>query len=212
MTDYVGWAYGLKRAGYATAPNYAEALIGYIDAYHLYTLNKGVRIPNSYITQPQKKKRKVMKWVKVPVNGTNMVENVQVEEDEEVESDESYEEFNINEFYKRKYVVEINGISVTRIYPGEDLASIARRYDIPINKLLKFNDLQSASQLQEGDIVYLAKKKSKYTGPQDYHIVINGETIHGISQKFGIQKQKLMKLNRFNSYTKLAQGDKVLIK
>ena len=37
--DYRGWANGLQRAGYATAKNYAKALIGYIDAYQLYSIN-----------------------------------------------------------------------------------------------------------------------------------------------------------------------------
>jgi LysM repeat protein len=35
-TDYKGWAYGLKKAGYATAPNYAQSLIKYIEKYKLY--------------------------------------------------------------------------------------------------------------------------------------------------------------------------------
>jgi len=34
-TDYKGWAYGLKKAGYATAPNYAQALINLIETYDL---------------------------------------------------------------------------------------------------------------------------------------------------------------------------------
>ncbi len=34
-TDYVGWAQGLKKAGYATAPNYANQLITLIKAYKL---------------------------------------------------------------------------------------------------------------------------------------------------------------------------------
>ena len=33
--DYVGWAYGLKRAGYATDPLYAEKLIKYIKEFNL---------------------------------------------------------------------------------------------------------------------------------------------------------------------------------
>lgn len=31
-TDYRKWAYGIKKGGYATAPNYAESLIGVIEA------------------------------------------------------------------------------------------------------------------------------------------------------------------------------------
>ncbi|MGE5108248.1 MAG: LysM peptidoglycan-binding domain-containing protein, partial [Sphingobacteriales bacterium] len=34
-TDYKAWAYGLKKAGYATNPQYAQQLINYIETYNL---------------------------------------------------------------------------------------------------------------------------------------------------------------------------------
>lgn len=42
--DYKGWAHGLKKAGYATAQNYAEALIERIEKYKLYKLDRKVMI------------------------------------------------------------------------------------------------------------------------------------------------------------------------
>ena len=39
-TDYRAWAHGLKKAGYATAPNYAESLIRLIRLYGLDRLDK----------------------------------------------------------------------------------------------------------------------------------------------------------------------------
>ena len=36
MTDYVGWAQGLKDCGYATNPKYAQRLISIIETYQLY--------------------------------------------------------------------------------------------------------------------------------------------------------------------------------
>ena len=36
ITDYRGWARGLKKAGYATNPRYAEQLIGIIELYDLH--------------------------------------------------------------------------------------------------------------------------------------------------------------------------------
>lgn len=40
-TDYKGWARGLKAAGYATSPTYAEALIRIIEMYELYRFDTG---------------------------------------------------------------------------------------------------------------------------------------------------------------------------
>ncbi len=39
-TDYEAWAYGLKKAGYATDPRYPEKLIQKIEKYKLYLLDK----------------------------------------------------------------------------------------------------------------------------------------------------------------------------
>ncbi|MBR4644044.1 MAG: glucosaminidase domain-containing protein [Bacteroidaceae bacterium] len=41
ITDYKGWARGLKAAGYATAPTYAESLIRIIEMYDLYKFDNG---------------------------------------------------------------------------------------------------------------------------------------------------------------------------
>lgn len=40
-TDYKGWAHGLKKAGYATDPNYAHLLIRKIDEYGLHDYDTG---------------------------------------------------------------------------------------------------------------------------------------------------------------------------
>lgn len=41
VTDYKGWARGLKAAGYATNPTYADALIKIIELYELYQYDGG---------------------------------------------------------------------------------------------------------------------------------------------------------------------------
>lgn len=41
ITDYKGWAYGLKQAGYATNPAYAESLIRIIEMYNLAQFDNG---------------------------------------------------------------------------------------------------------------------------------------------------------------------------
>jgi LysM repeat protein len=44
-TDYVSWAEGLKKAGYATNPNYARTLIRVIEEYKLHELDVQVTLP-----------------------------------------------------------------------------------------------------------------------------------------------------------------------
>lgn len=44
LTDYAGWCYGLKNAGYATYPTYAEDLIKLIEDEKLYELDNCVKL------------------------------------------------------------------------------------------------------------------------------------------------------------------------
>jgi flagellum-specific peptidoglycan hydrolase FlgJ len=53
MTDYQGWAYGLKAAGYATDPNYPKRLIDLIQLYKLYEYDKA-RSYNKFMTDHAK--------------------------------------------------------------------------------------------------------------------------------------------------------------
>jgi nucleoid-associated protein YgaU len=49
ITDYKGWARGLKRAGYATNPEYPQMIIGIIEKYNLqqYDVQGGVPAPKA---------------------------------------------------------------------------------------------------------------------------------------------------------------------
>lgn len=47
LNDYYGWAHGLKKAGYATNPLYAEGLIGLIEEFKLYRFDKGGKLTRS---------------------------------------------------------------------------------------------------------------------------------------------------------------------
>ena len=45
ITDYKGWANGLKKAGYATDPTYANRLIKIIEENQLFLLDQGQSLP-----------------------------------------------------------------------------------------------------------------------------------------------------------------------
>lgn len=195
--DYRGWAHGLKKAGYATAPHYAQALIGIIDQYKLYEINGGAKLkPGKIVTITR------YKTIERPI-----FENDCVMDDGE----ESEEQTMIADAVKR-YAVLINDIHCTVLQPGETLASISRKYDLSPAQLLKFNELGSEYQVKEGDIVFLDKKKKKYEGPQDVYIAKQGDTLYDVSQEFGIQLHQLAKLNDMNDYVRLREGTRVILK
>jgi len=195
--DYRGWAHGLKKAGYATAPNYAQALIGLIDHYKLYAINGGAKL------RPGKT---------VIITRYIDVEKPIFEEDDIISDDEvTEEEASVIESIKR-CVVDINDIHCTVIQPGETLASISRKYDIAPVDLLKYNELATERQAKEGDIIFLDKKKKKYTGSQDIYIAKGGESLHDVSQSFGVQLKQLAKLNNVSEYILLDRGMRIYLK
>lgn len=192
--DYRAWAIGLQKAGYATAGNYAKALIGIIDSYKLYAVNGGVKL-------------RAGKTVTI----TRLVSTSQPVFDAECvadDSEESEEEREVNGII-RKFVVDINGVRCAILYPGEKLSSIVLKYDIPISKLLEYNELATPDGIKEGDIVYLEKKKKKYFGLQETYRVKDNETLYEVSQQFGIQMASLAKMNGIDIFSKLSEGDKL---
>lgn len=194
--DYRAWAIGLQKAGYATASNYAKALIGYIDAYKLYSLNGGVKL-------------RAGKTVTI----TRIVDSNKLVFDKDCVMDEnevSDEESHVSNAIKR-FVVEINGVRCTLLYPGETIASVAQKYDIPQDKILEYNELNNGSEMKEGDVVFLEKKKSKYRGIQDSYRVAANDTLYSIAQKFGVQMSALAKLNGLNLFSILREGDMIAL-
>lgn len=191
--DYRGWAYGLQRAGYASSPTYAKALIGYIEAYQLYTVNGGVKLPPGRI---------------VTIRKTITREELLEEDMQAEEEDVSEEEESIANTI-RKIVVEINDVRCTILYPGETLASIAMKYDIPVQKLLEYNETTNEADICEGDVVFLDRKRKKYYGPQDFYRVREGETLYQVSQKFGIRLTALCKMNRCDIFSRLTPGERL---
>jgi hypothetical protein len=195
--DYRGWANGLQRAGYATAKNYAKALIGYIDAYQLYSINGGVKLKPS-------KKGVFAKDTKVEdlakIDDFVIDASVTTEEEEEV----GHAIMN--------FVVEINEVRCTILYPGETLSSIAMKYDIPKHKILEYNETTSESDIHEGDIVYLQKKKRKFYGSQDFYRVKKGDSFYSIAQQFGIRTASLAKMNQKDLFSELKEGEKLFLK
>ena len=49
ISDYKKWAYGLKKAGYATDPNYPERLIKIIEDFQLHKLDEYYNSTTDYV-------------------------------------------------------------------------------------------------------------------------------------------------------------------
>ncbi len=168
ITDYKGWAKGLKAAGYATNPSYPELLIAVIEQNRLYEYDK---YPEKYL------KEKEQSFEKPVIPSVRIVP----------EREPVFEEKD-----------KINGVKCILVKPGDTFYGLSRKYAISIETLKRYNDFPDDHILKAGEYVFLQKKRKKYDG-QKYHEVQKGETIHLISQKYGIRKSSLIERNGLKS-------------
>lgn len=189
QTDYKGWARGLKKAGYATDPGYADKLITLIEDYELYRFDKGVKVsvkPPLEIEEP-----KVVQLEPRP--GMKYQESVT--------------------FSTARKVYSQNGVPFVYSEAGETYASIAASNGLFLKELLKFNDYEQELALEPGTMVYLARKKSQGpVGVNKYVVERDGETLRDIAQRFGIRYAALQKLNIVLYGKTLEEGDTVILR
>ena len=89
----------------------------------------------------------------------------------------------------------------------DSFEQIADDTGFKLKDLIKYNEVPADFPLGKGDIVYLQKKKSKADKPHFEHLVKIGESMHGISQQYGIQLKNLYKLNKKSQDYVPTEGD-----
>lgn len=187
-TDYSGWAYGLKKAGYATNPRYPAIIIKLVEDYNLqdYTLialGRKKADPNNDIVLARTE-QEVTKQPEV----SPVVESVTYPTGE----------FRINEtrvIYAKK---------------GESYLSIAEQYRISLSRLFEFNEMKQAETAPYDHLVYLQRKRR--TGNADFHVVKPGETLWDIAQQQAMRLESLQEYNWLRGDMKPAIGERLWLR
>lgn len=106
--------------------------------------------------------------------------------------------------------IENNGVRCVRVITKDKLSNVAKAFKMSEKKLLYYNDLMANMDvLEAGDYVYLWFKKNRADNRFEEHTVEAGESMHSISQLYGIKLKKLYKLNDLE-YGTPAEVGKVL--
>lgn len=95
---------------------------------------------------------------------------------------------------------------------GDSFASIAKEFGFKEKNLLKYNDVESGFPLSDGDIVYFEKKKKRADEPYYHHVVQIGESMHSISQKYGLRLRELYRLNKKSYKYVPEEGDRLKLR
>ncbi|MDR3142520.1 MAG: glucosaminidase domain-containing protein [Tannerellaceae bacterium] len=99
------------------------------------------------------------------------------------------------------------GIPYVYAENNDTFNKIATETNTKAENLIRFNEAPGDYPLQRGDVVYLDRKKKKAGKPYYDHVVKRGESMHSISQKYGIQIKSLYKLNRKKENYVPIEGD-----
>ena len=200
--DYEGWAYGLKKAGYATNIKYSQILIKMIKDYNLqqYSLiamgkmrpeDEVVLVaPGGGVPLAAVAAAPVVTGA-VPASG---VGNGDVDSLAAV--------YPVGEF-------EINKTKVVYARAGLSLLAIAGQYEIPLARLLEFNDMKEQDVLEKGQLIFLQRKRR--TGAVEYHLVKDGEGVYAICQAEGVRYQDLLEMNQLSPGLEPAAGERIYL-
>lgn len=188
--DYKGWAYGLKRAGYATNPRYPQILIANIEKYELFQYDKvggagNGSMPN--ILDSLARKNSI----------SSNQENQQPITTEKVET--------VNEGLSK-----FNGIKAVFAKANTSLLAIASKAGIALSKLLDYNDMENDGLLSEAQYVYLEKKAKQ--GLKSSLTISESSSLREISQNTGVQLQYLALYNKLEKNAIVPAGTSVLLK
>lgn len=240
-TDYKGWAYGLKKAGYATDPNYPAKLIKYIEDYKLYEYDTMTYEESERVTESVEKNTEVARGDSKVDSGKKSaaVKKEKAKKDrkarrtkkkrvkEEPVSDVipasplSLEEpkridkngLEVFSFSLTREAYSRNGVPFITSVEGETYSSIAHSYHLYLNELLRFNDLTRSEELLPGTVVYLqAKKNQSEKGLDKYIVGEDEESLREICQRFAVKMSSVMKMNGFPAGYEPREGDTIILR
>ena len=172
MTDYTAWAKGLKKAGYATHPEYAEKLINLIERFNLAQYDKASKSGKRKVKKPKRRDRKQifksengLKYVLAETGDTyDIIATEQslwmwellafndCEKDQQLaQGDLVYLEVKKNKAKSEFHVVK----------EGETLHFISQLHGIQLAKLQYKNRLKKDQNIQVGQKLFLRKRKPR---------------------------------------------------
>ncbi len=197
-TDYKGWAYGLKKAGYATNVRYPQILINLIETYNLeeYTLiAMGKAKPmDETLAATDKNKEGVGAPATTIVQTSNVLPA-------------AFTPLPAPQYPDGEFT--INRTKVVFAKKGASLLALAEYYHMSLGRLLDFNDMTEGEGdiLEEDQLIFLQRKRK--TCDNEFHIVQMGEDIYEIAQREGIRYESVLALNLLHDGMEPAVGEKI---
>ncbi|MDD4190174.1 MAG: glucosaminidase domain-containing protein [Mangrovibacterium sp.] len=184
ITDYKGWAHGLKRAGYATNPHYAHELIRIVEEYQLYQYDlvtdpaqigrfshRGTTGANHALINPYQTRKVVLR---------NELKTIVVKAGDTMESLAAefnlkpWQMYHFNDYPSGRQPVEneilyleakarkaAKGLDTHTLDASETMQYVSQVYGIKLKPLLKRNRLGKNENPPVGTVIYLRDKSPR---------------------------------------------------
>jgi len=200
-TDYKAWAFGLKKAGYATNPKYSQVLIKLIEDYDLqdYTMIALGKLKpgQETLAKNENKNSDIIIPVEKPVVMPPEPEIVVYSKKETKKPVETKTDFPDGEF-------KINETKVIYAKKGTSYLSIAEKYAIPLARIFEFNEMKVQEVVDKDQLIYIMRKRK--VGLNEQHTVTPGETLADIAQTEALRIESLLEYNFLQSNMQPAVG------
>lgn len=202
ITDYKGWAKGLKKAGYATLPVYANILIKHIEDYNLTQYDQMV-VKGKFKYKKEKSQKTKDKGQKAKDDiENNLIYTPYKITDAEV----------VGKTTDERYIRENNKVKFIYAREGETVYELADMLGIYDYQIIKYNNLGKRTTLKDNEIIYIEPKKNKAMRRYKYHTIQKGETLSHVSRLYAVKLKSIFKMNDMDENTILHVGDNIRLR
>jgi LysM repeat protein len=161
ITDYKGWCHGLRKAGYATNPQYGKILINLIERYELYQYDTQKLLQNE---TPEEGKK---------INGVPVKITIKEETVRSIAEDNYLKDKHIRKWNDLPKDEEIKAGEVVYLKPKrrrgsedkhivtktDNMRGISQTYGIKLKHLYKKNRMETGTEPKVGEVLYMQKKR-----------------------------------------------------
>ncbi|MBS3807427.1 MAG: glucosaminidase domain-containing protein [Bacteroidales bacterium] len=105
-----------------------------------------------------------------------------------------------------------NRIDYIVVSEGDTFKKLNKELDMLPWELKKYNEWSDTAALRPGQILYLQPKRKKAARGYNHHKVEEGETMHSISQRYGVKLEELYEKNRMEEGEEPEPGDKIWLR
>ncbi len=197
VTDYKGWARGLKKAGYATNPDYANMLIRKIEENSLMDYDRGRSTNNKELAATDKAEKSIAP------RGTY------------IEKSQTVNNFNNGGgavVARVPRIMENNRIQYIIVKDGETREKIEKDFQLLKWELSKYNELNDDFVPFSGQLLYIQPKREKADPGKEFYTTAEGDTMYQVAQRFGIKLKSLYGMNRMEDGEEPATGSKLWLR